>query len=158
VVDLEGEVSELKYELKDATAASKKKFKPSSELKATLKKLEKSAADAEEIVSDYEEAQEELSDLNDCLQHFIDYESAEKSKATSEAKLESDIKRLKIEDEESLLEILEIDEDVLRAEVSAYTGRIKEIHALLAQSDFKKLPDAGELDEKIQILHHHSHH
>jgi exonuclease SbcC len=152
VVDLEGEVSELKYESKDATAASKKKFKPSSELKATLKKLEKSAADAEEIVSDYEEAQEELSDLNDCLQHFIDYESAEKSKAASEAKLQSEMKRLKIEDEESLLEILKIDEDVLRAEVSAYTGRIKEIHALLAQPDFKKLPDAGELEEKIQIL------
>jgi exonuclease SbcC len=152
VVDLESEVSELKYEFKDATAASKKKFKPSAELKATLKKLKKSAADAEEIVSQYEEAQEELSDLNDYLQHFIDYESAEKSKATSEAKLQSEMKRLKIADEESLLEILKIDEEVLRAEVSAYTGRIKEIHALLAQPDFKKLPDAAELEEKIQEL------
>jgi exonuclease SbcC len=71
VVDLEGEVSELKYELKDATSASKKKFKASAELKATKKKLEKSASDAEEIVGEYEDAQQELSDLNDCLQHFI---------------------------------------------------------------------------------------
>ena len=152
VVKLETEMRELNYELKDASTASKKKFKPSAELKVTLKKLEKSAADADEIVGEYDEAQEELNDLNDYLQHFIDYESAEKSKATSEAKLESEMKRLKIEDEESLLEILEIDEDVLRAEVSAYTGRIKEIHALLAQPDFKKLPDAGELEEKIQVL------
>ena len=149
---LETEMRELNYELKDATNASKKKFKPSTELKVTLKKLEKSAADADEIVGEYDEAQEELNDLNDLYQHFVDYESAEKSKATSEAKLQSEMKRLKIEDEESLLEILEIDEDVLRAEISAYTGRIKEIHALLAQPDFKKLPDAGELEEKIQIL------
>jgi exonuclease SbcC len=152
VAEIESELSELKYEFKDATAASKKKFKPSAELKVTFKKLEKSAADAEEIVSEYEQAQQELSDLNDCLQHFIDYESAEKSKAVSEAKLESEMKRLKIEDEDSLLEILEIDEDVLGAEVSSYAGRVKEIHALLAQPDFKKLPEAGELEEKIQAL------
>ncbi len=152
VADLESEISELRYDLKDATGASKKKFKPSTELKATLKKLEKVAADSEEIVSEYEDAQQELSDLNDCLQHFIDYESAEKSKATSDAKLQSEMKRLKIEDENSLLAILEVDEDKLRAEVSAYTGRIKEINALLAQADFKKLPDSVALEEKISSL------
>jgi exonuclease SbcC len=152
VSEIEGELSDLKYALKDATTASKKKFKPSTDLKATQKKLEKSAADAEEIVEEYESAQEELSDLNDYLQHFIDYESAEKNKATSEAKIQSEMKRLKIEDEDSLLEILEIDEEALRAEVSGFTDRIKEINTLLAQADFKKLPDAAELDQKIQIL------
>lgn len=152
VADIESDLSELKYELKDATAASKKKFKPSIELKATKKKLEKSASDAEEIVSEYEDAQQELSDLNDCLQHFIDYESAEKSKVASDTKIQSEIKRLKIEDEETLVEILAIDEDALRAEVSAYSGRIKEINALLAQPDFKKLPESAELGEKIRTL------
>lgn len=152
VTDYEAELSDLKYELKDATSASKRKFKPSAELKATQKKLEKSAADAEEIVAEYELAQEELSDLNDYLQHFIDYESAEKSKTISETKLQSEMKRLKIEDEDSLIEILKINEDVLRSEVAAYNGRIKEILALLAQPDFKKLPDAAELDAKIQVL------
>ena len=152
VTDFESELSDLKYELKDATSASKKKFKPSAELKATQKKLEKSATDAEEIIAEYEAAQEELSDLNDYLQHFIDYESAEKSKIASETKLQSEMKRLKIEDEDSLIEILKINEDVLRSEVTAYNGRIKEILALLAQPDFKKLPDAAELDAKIQVL------
>jgi exonuclease SbcC len=152
VAEVESELSEFKYELKDATTASKKKFKPSTELKATKKKLEKSAADAEEIVSEYEDAQQELSDLNDCLQHFIDYESAEKSKLASDTKIQSEMKRLKIEDEDTLLEILAIDEDSLRAEVSAYSGRIKEINALLAQPDFKKLPESAELGEKIRTL------
>ena len=152
VTDFEAELSDLKYELKDATSASKKKFKPSAELKATQKKLEKSATDAEEIIAEYEAAQEELSDLNDYLQHFIDYESAEKSKIASETKLQSEMKHLKIEDEDSLIEILKINEDVLRSEVTAYNGRIKEILALLAQPDFKKLPDAAELDAKIQVL------
>lgn len=152
VADIESDLSELKYELKDANSASKKKFKPSAELKATKKKLEKSAADAEEIVSEYEDAQQELNDLNDCLQHFIDYESAEKSKLASDTKIQSEIKRLKIEDEDTLLEILAIDEDSLRAEVSSYTDRIKEINALLAQPDFKKLPESAELGEKIRAL------
>jgi exonuclease SbcC len=152
VTDVESELSEFRYELKDATAASKKKFKPSTELKATKKKLEKSAADAEEIVSEYEDAQQELSDLNDYLQHFIDYESAEKSKLASDTKIQSEMKRLKIEDEDTLLEILAIDEDSLRAEVSTYSGRIKEINALLAQPDFKKLPESAELGEKIRTL------
>jgi exonuclease SbcC len=152
VADIESDLSELKYELKDATAASKKKFKPSVELKATKKKLEKSASDAEEIVSEYEDAQQELSDLNDCLQHFIDYESAEKSKLASDTKIQSEMRRLKIEDEETLVEILAIDEDALRAEVSTYTDRIKEINALLAQPDFKKLPESAELGEKIRTL------
>ena len=152
VAEIESELSEFKYELKDATTASKKKFKPSTELKATKKKLEKSAADAEEIVSEYEDAQQELSDLNDYLQHFIDYESAEKSKLASDTKIQSEMKRLKIEDEDTLIEILAIDEDSLRAEVSAYTGRIKEINALLAQPDFKKLPESAELGEKIRTL------
>ena len=152
VDEVESELSELKYEFKDATSASKKKFKPSAELKATKKKLEKSASDAEEIVSEYEDAQQTLSDLNDCLQHFIDYESAEKSKVISETKIETDMKRLKIEDEDTLIEILAIDEDALRAEVSAFTGRIKEINALLAQPDFKKLPDSAVLEEKIKTL------
>ena len=152
VAEIESDLSELKYELKDANSASKKKFKPSAELKATKKKLEKSAADAEEIVSEYEDAQQELSDLNDFLQHFIDYESAEKSKLASDTKIQSEIKRLKIEDEDTLLEILAIDEDSLRAEVSSYTDRIKEINALLAQPDFKKLPESAELGEKIRAL------
>ena len=152
VADVESDLSELKYELKDANSASKKKFKPSAELKATKKKLEKSAADAEEIVSEYGDAQQELSDLNDYLQHFIDYESAEKSKLASDTKIQSEIKRLKIDDEDSLLKILKIDEDSLRAEVSTYTDRIKEINALLAQPDFKKLPESAELGEKIRAL------
>ena len=150
--EIERELGDLKYDLKDATAASKKKFKPSADLKATKRKLEKSAADAEEIVDEYEAAQQELSDLNDCLQHFIDYESAEKSKIASETKLQSELKRLKIDDENSLVALLKIDEELLRAQVSAYTDRIKEINTLLAQADFKKLPDAAELDEKIKVL------
>jgi exonuclease SbcC len=152
VAEVDADLSELRYELKDATSASKKKFKPSAELKATKKKLEKSASDAEKIQSEYEDAQQELSDLNDCLQHFIDYESAEKSKVVSETKIESEMKRLKIEDEDTLIEILATDEEALRAEVSSYTDRIKEINALLAQPDFKKLPDANVLEEKISTL------
>lgn len=152
VAEVEGDLSERRYELKDATSASKKKFKPSAELKATKKKLEKSASDVEEIQSEYEEAQQELSDLNDCLQHFIDYESAEKSKVVSETKIDSEMKRLKIEDEDTLIEILAIDEEALRTVVSSYTDRIKEINALLAQPDFKKLPDASVLEEKMSTL------
>jgi exonuclease SbcC len=62
------------------------------------------------------------------------------------------MKRLKIEDEGTLIEILAIDEDALRGAVSAYIGRIKEINALLAQPDFKKLPESAELEEKIATL------
>lgn len=149
---IENELREVKYELKDATTAAKKKFKPSAELKAKKKTLEKNAAAAEDIVSEYESAQEELSDLNDYRQHFIDYENAEKVKTSSETKIQSEMKRLKINDEETLVEILEIDEDALRTEVSAYTGRVKEINALLSQPDFKKLPEASDLAVKIEAL------
>lgn len=152
VAEVENNLSEIKYELKDAISASKKKFKSSAELKATKKKLEKSASDSEKIESELEDAQQELSDLNDCLKYFINYESAEKLKTTNDTKLESEMRRLKVEDEDTLIQILAIDEDKLRAEVSTYTGRIKEINALLAQPDFKKLPESVELEEKISIL------
>jgi seryl-tRNA synthetase len=62
------------------------------------------------------------------------------------------MKRLKIDDEDALVALLKIDEEQLRAQVSAYTDRIKEINTLLAQADFKKLPDAAELVEKIEAL------
>ncbi len=149
VSNLDSERYELKNDLKAAKDAIKRKFKPSAELKAKLKKLEKMAAKTEEIVNEYEVAQQELSDLNDYLPYFLEYEGAEKIRAASDTKLKSEMKRLKIEDVDSLLEILEIDEEVLRTEVSSYTGRIKEINVLLAQPDFKKLPDLATLEEKV---------
>jgi DNA repair exonuclease SbcCD ATPase subunit len=51
--------------------------------------------------------------------------------------------------EAALAEILSIDEDSLRNEVTAHKSRIKEITVLLEQPDFKKLPEAADLDEKI---------
>jgi exonuclease SbcC len=59
------------------------------------------------------------------------------------------MKRLEISDEAALAEILSIDEDSLRNEVTAHKSRIKEITVLLEQPDFKKLPEAADLDEKI---------
>jgi exonuclease SbcC len=69
--------------------------------------------------------------------------------SAGELKLKSEMKRLEISDEAALAEILSIDEDALRNEVTAHKSRIKEITVLLEQPDFKKLPEAADLDEKI---------
>jgi exonuclease SbcC len=149
VTDLAAELSENKTDFKHATTASNKKFKPSSELKADLKVLEKKASGSNEATSVHKAAHEELNDLNESLQYFIDYESAEKAMSAAELKLKSEMKRLEISDEAALAEILSIDEDSLRNEVTAHKSRIKEITVLLEQPDFKKLPEAADLDEKI---------
>jgi len=62
------------------------------------------------------------------------------------------MKRLKIEDEEALAELLEVDEEELHAEIEKYKGRIKEITALLAQPDFKKLPESKKLEGEMATL------
>jgi exonuclease SbcC len=152
VATLEAELSEVKSELTFAKKTSKKKLKPSAELKASKKLLEKKAADSEELMEQHEQAEEELNDLNDSLQYFIDYESAEKSKTAADLKLKSELKRLKIDDEKSLIKLLRVDEEVLRVEVSNFFGRVKEITVLLSQPDFEKLPDSSDLDQKVLRL------
>jgi exonuclease SbcC len=59
------------------------------------------------------------------------------------------MKRLHIEDEEALSKLLEVDEEKLKSEIENYRGRIKEITALLSQPEFGKLPEAHELEMKI---------
>ena len=149
---LDLELNELNYELKDATAASKKKFKPSAILKKLKKTLEKTASESQDVEDEYSRAQIELEDLNEQLQHFIDFESAEKSHKTAEGKLLAEMKRLKIKNEDELLEILAFDEDAVIREIAAHNDRVKEITALLAQPDYKKLPDSDEVAEKIETL------
>ena len=150
--NIQAQLNELNYELKDATSVSEKSFKSSAELKAKKKELEKIASDVIKIVGKHKAAQKELNDLNENLQHFTEYESAEKTKVAAEAKINSEMKRLNILDEASLIEILKIDEDALGAEVSAYSGRIKVITGLLDQPDYKKLPESGKLTEKLAEL------
>jgi len=149
---LEDEIASLRYDLKDAQSAAKKKFKPSTELKKKISTLQKLADTADELRDEYDSAKSELESLTNSLPHFIEYESAEKRHISAESKLTAEMKRLKIEDEDALAELLDIDEEVLQAEIDSYKGRIKEITALLNQADFKKLPDAQKLQEKIAEL------
>jgi len=149
---LESELSDLRYALKDAQAASRKKFKPSAELTKKRLALKKLAETADELRDDYDVGQEELEALTSSLPHFIAYENSEKLQTTAEAKLAAEMKRLKIEDEDALAELLELDEEELQAEIEKYKGRIKEITALLSQPDFKKLPEAQKLEAEITGL------
>ncbi len=149
---LENELSELRYALKDAQAASKKKFKPSAELKKKIFALKKLAETAGELRDDYDVGQEELEALTSSLPAFISYENSEKLHTAAEARLAAEMKRLKIEDEDALAELLEVDEEELHAEIEKYKGRIKEITALLAQPDFKKLPEAKKLEDEMATL------
>ena len=98
---------ELKYELSDAQSASKKKFKPSADLKKKLASAQKASEQADELEEKYRAAQDELSALNESLPYFVAYEGAEKQLATSETKLAAEMKRLKIERQEDLESLLE---------------------------------------------------
>jgi exonuclease SbcC len=149
---LEFEISELKFEIKEATSASKRKFKPSVELKARKKILEKQSSKFDEINDEHNDAEQELSDLNEYLPNFIAYEAAEKSYSAAETKLVVEMKRLKIKNEDELEEILEIDDEKLGAEVTVFRDRVKAINAILTQPDFKKLPDGSSLQSKIDEL------
>ena len=151
--ELEGELNDLRVELKGADKASKKKFKPSAELKKKLAILEKQSEEADELVEQYNDALAELEALNDSLPSFITYETSEKLQRGAETKLAVEMKRLKIEDEDALAELLEIDEEGLQVEIDSYKGRVKEITALLSQPEFKKLPEAtDELEAKVTAL------
>jgi exonuclease SbcC len=147
--DLENELSDLRSELKEAQGATKKKFKPSVELKKNLKALEKLSEVAEELGDKYKDAHNELDALTSSLPHFVTYENAEKSLLSANTKIHSEMKRLHIEDEEALSKLLEVDEEKLKSEIENYRGRIKEITALLSQPEFGKLPEAHELEMKI---------
>jgi exonuclease SbcC len=149
---LESELSDLRYALKDAQAASRKKFKPSAELTKKRLALKKLAETADELRDDYDVGHEELEALTSSLPHFIAYENSEKLHTVAEAKLAAEMKRLKIEDEDALAELLELDEEELQAEIEKYKGRVKEITALLSQPDFKKLPEAQKLEAEITGL------
>jgi exonuclease SbcC len=150
---LEGELSELRFEVKSGESASKKKFKPSAELEKKLATLKSDSKQADELAEKYEAAQLELDALNGSLPAFIAYENSEKSHGAAETKLTAEMKRLKIEDEDALAELLEIDEEALHSEIDTYKGRIKEITALLSQPEFKKLPEAtDELEAKVATL------
>jgi exonuclease SbcC len=149
---LDNELANLRFDLKEAQSASKKKFKSSADLKKKMTALKKLADSADEYRDEYDAAQEELDALTSSLPHFIAYENSEKLHTTAEAKLAAEMKRLKIVDEDALAELLEIDEEELQAEIEKYKGRIKEITALLSQPDFKKLPEAQKLEEKIVDL------
>ena len=150
---LEGELSDLRVEVKAAEGVSKKKFKASSELQKKLATLEKESEQADEIAEQYNDAQHELEVLNDSLPAFISYENSEKSQQAAEIKLTAELKRLKIEGEDALAELLEIDEDALQLEIANYRGRITEITAILSQPEFKLLPEAtDELEAKVAEL------
>ena len=150
---LEGELSDLRFEVRAAESASKKKFKPSAELEKKLATLKSDSKQADELAEKYEAAQLELDALNGSLPAFISYENSEKSHGAAETKLTAEMKRLKIEDEDALAELLEIDEEALHGEIDTYKGRIKEIEALLSQPEFKKLPEAtDELEAKVATL------
>ena len=149
---IEFDIKELEYEIKEATSASKRKFKPSAELKARKKLLEKQSSKFDEINDEHDEADQELSDLNEYLPNFIAYEAAEKAYKNAETKLINEMKRLKIKSEEELEEILEIDDELLGQEVTAFRDRVKEIDAILTQPDFKKLPEGSSLQSKIEEL------
>ena len=143
---------ELKYELSDAQSASKKKFKPSADLKKKLASAQKASEQADELEEKYRAAQDELSALNESLPYFVAYEGAEKQLATSETKLAAEMKRLKIERQEDLESLLLVDEESLAAEIETHKGRIKEITALLNQAEFKKLPEADTLEANIEQM------
>ena len=110
------------------------------------------AETADELRDDYDVGHEELEALTSSLPHFIAYENSEKLHTVAEAKLAAEMKRLKIEDEDALAELLELDEEELQAEIEKYKGRLKEITALLSQPDFKKLPEAQKLEAEITGL------
>lgn len=151
--ELEGELGDIRFELKGAQNASKKKFKSAAELRKKLATLEEQSSQAEELETQYNDAQAELEALNDSLPLFIAYENSEKLQRAAEVKLTGEMKRLKIEDEDALALLLQIDEEALQNEIEKYKGHIKEITALLGQPEFKKLPEvADELQAKIETL------
>ena len=143
--------STAKSEYDDAKKLSTKKFRPSVDLKKEIATLSKLANNADEIIEIHEAAQEELKALNDSQEFFIAYEAAERTLTTAQKKIDLDIAKFKITEEE-LVEILEIDDEEISAELSEFKERVNAIKALLAQDDFKKLPNADILDEQVDKL------
>lgn len=145
------ELVDAKSDLLTATKLSKKAFKPAAELKIAKKVLEAKAAKADEISEQYEFAQEELTDLNDSQQFFSDYEAAEKSALLLQNKIEEELAKLQINEDE-VVAILSIDLDSIHSKILSHRDRIREIKALVSQEIYKKLPESAKLEEEITLL------
>jgi exonuclease SbcC len=143
--------STAKSEYDDAKKLAAKKFTPSADLKKEIATLSKLADNADEIMEVHEEAQAELEALNESQEFFIAYDAAEGRLAAAQKKIDTDLAKFKITEEE-LTEILDLDQEEISAEVSEFKERVNAIKALLAQDDFKKLPKANLLGEQIEKL------
>ncbi len=152
---LRNEWVEAKSELSTATKLSKRAHKPSAELKVAKKTLLAKAAKADEISVQYGSAQLELTELSDSQQFFIDYENAEKSANFSQGKLEPELEKLNI-DEDEVLTILDIDLDSNNATITRHRDRIREIKTLVNQDLYKNLPDFAKLAEELNLLNEQS--
>ena len=142
---------EAKSDLSTATKLSKRAYKPSAELRIAKKALEARAAEASEISDQYESAQIQLTELNDSQQFFIDYESAQKSANLAQGKIDPELKKFNI-DEEEVVAILDIDLDTINSTIATHRERIKEIKTLVGQELYKKLPESAKLAEELSLI------
>ena len=144
--------SAAKHDYDQANKLSIKRFTPSADLKKNLANFTKLAENADEIIEAHEDAQSELDALNNSQGFFINYESAVRTSEAAQKKIDADLAKYKVSNEE-LLAILDLDEEHLTEEVSKFKERIGNVKALLAQDDFKRLPESDLLEEQIEQLH-----
>jgi DNA repair protein SbcC/Rad50 len=144
------DLSEAKSAERDALALSKRTFKSSKELEAQIEELQKLMTNAEEVIEERDSAIEELEELNESLPFFLNYESAEERHTKAQKRIDSELAKHEIPDEDRLLEILQTDKDALTLEVQSHSDRLKELAALLDQPDYKKLQDSEKIQSEIQ--------
>lgn len=147
----ESQRNTAKREYEDAKKLAVKKFTPSEELKKEIAKFTKLADDADEIIENHESAQRELASLNDSQEFFIKYETAERAIESAQKLINDALSKFKITEKE-LGAILKINSEKIDEEVSLYKERTGSIKTLLAQDDFKRLPKADLLENKIKKL------
>ena len=149
--NIRAELIEAKTELSTALKLSKKTHISVVELAKARKALEAKAESVGEITEEYERAQEELTDFNECQQYFTDYESAEKSAQVAQGKIEAELEILNI-DEKVVLAAIAIDFEFINSSIADHRDRIKEIKTLLSQEMYTHLPDSEKLNEEIAVL------
>ncbi len=146
--DIREKLIQERTDLLTATTRSKKVHKSVVELTTELRASESKAEQSDDLSEQYEGAQEELDDLNESQDYFTEYEKAEKTVVATQGKIDSELKKLGIDDDQAI-STLELDLESIKVEVEEHRGRIKEIRALLGQEIYKTLPDEEKLAEEI---------
>lgn len=149
---LKSNLNSDKADLRIAQNSTKKKGKSSTEIKASIKSLEKIAAKSYELSRKQEDMKDDLDTLNDALPVIVTLEGLNKTLQETEQKISHELNKLDIESEKELNKILGLKEDRLKGEIETFDNRVREIRTILDQEDYKELPDPDDLSKEIEQL------